>query len=232
MWGKSEEAKPSSPGTKAPEPKVAAPNASISVSSSAPPTAPVAAANVAPTAAASVGSANAAPAPIALPATVAAPPRAADLATAISSTSTIGAGLKIRGDISGASNLIIEGEAQGKIRLANGSVTVGASGRVEADIEAAEISIEGRVQGNLKARDSVRLGPASNVQGGVLTPRIRIEDGARLRGKVEMLRAGDVVSGNPSNAAGIPASGALPVVAPAISETPKAAAATAKAPGA
>jgi cytoskeletal protein CcmA (bactofilin family) len=130
------------------------------------------------------------------------------MAAALANVATISAGLKIRGDISGNCHLIVEGEAHGKIHLANGRVTVGPTGRVHCDIEAPEISIEGTVQGNLRARDSVRMGPASHVQGGVLSPRIRIEDGARFRGKVEMVRPGDA---------------AAPSAGSASSETPKAA---------
>jgi cytoskeletal protein CcmA (bactofilin family) len=106
------------------------------------------------------------------------------------SPSSIGMGLKIRGELSGSSDLYIEGEAQGKIVLINSRVTVGARGRVQADIEAREIVIEGSVQGNLKAHENIRLASSSNVQGSVLTPRIGIDDGAKLRGKVEMTRAG------------------------------------------
>jgi cytoskeletal protein CcmA (bactofilin family) len=106
----------------------------------------------------------------------------------------IGSGLKIQGEITGDSDLIIEGEAHGRIRMVNGRVTVAPKGRVNADIEAVEISVEGFVQGGLKASDKVRLGPASQVQGSVMTPRIAIEDGARLRGKVEMIRAGEVAT--------------------------------------
>jgi cytoskeletal protein CcmA (bactofilin family) len=106
------------------------------------------------------------------------------------SPSSIGTGLKIRGELTGSSDLYIEGEAQGKIVLTGSRVTVGARGRVQADIEAREIVIEGSVQGNLKAHENVRLGASSNVQGSVLTPRIGIDDGAKLRGKVEMTRAG------------------------------------------
>jgi cytoskeletal protein CcmA (bactofilin family) len=104
-------------------------------------------------------------------------------------TSRINAGLKIQGEISGSSDLYIDGEMQGKIRLANAQVEIGPNGRIQADIEARGIVIEGSVQGNLKAGESVHLGPASRVQGSVLTPRIGIDDGARLRGKVEMTRA-------------------------------------------
>jgi cytoskeletal protein CcmA (bactofilin family) len=118
------------------------------------------------------------------------------------SASLIGSGLKIQGEITGDSDLVIEGEAHGRIRMLNGRVTVAPNGRVNADIEAAEISVEGFVQGGLKATDRVRLGAASQVQGSVMTPRIAIEDGARLRGKVEMIRAGEVAAPAAKTAAG------------------------------
>lgn len=102
-----------------------------------------------------------------------------------STASRINSGLKITGEVFGDSDLVIDGEVQGKVRLSSGRVTVGASGRVQAEIEAREIVVEGTVQGNLKAAESVRLGPAGRVTGSVLSPRIAIDDGARLRGKVE-----------------------------------------------
>src|SRR5690348_7839166 len=103
------------------------------------------------------------------------------------SASRINSGLKITGEVFGDSDLVIDGEVQGKVRLSSGRVTVGSSGRVTAEIEAREIVVEGTVQGNLKAADSVRLGPAGRVTGSVMTPRIAIDDGARLRGKVETI---------------------------------------------
>jgi len=105
--------------------------------------------------------------------------------------SRIGAGLKIRGEFSGKSDLYIDGEAQGKIRLAESRVTVGSTGHVQADIEAREIVVDGTVEGNLKGTESVRLGPSSRVQGSVHTPRLAIDDGARLRGSVETVRASE-----------------------------------------
>lgn len=105
--------------------------------------------------------------------------------------STISAGLKIKGEITGTSDLTIDGETQGKVRLVNGRVTVGASGRVHADIEARDIVVNGEVRGDLKASESVRIGPSGSLEGSVLTRRIGIDDGARLRGNVEMIRAGE-----------------------------------------
>jgi len=128
-------------------------------------------------------------APAAPSAPVFSPPTASTVATG--SPSTIAAGLRIHGEFSGNTDLYIDGEAQGSIRLGQSKVTVGPHGRVQADIDAREIVVEGRVQGNLKASESIRLGPGSHVQGSMLTPRVAIEDGARLRGKVEMTKPGD-----------------------------------------
>jgi cytoskeletal protein CcmA (bactofilin family) len=198
MWRRTEELKPASPGATAAEPAATTANPNLSATPAAATPAEIITTPV--------------PAvPVASAITAASAPQTA---ATIHEVSTIGPGLKIRGDISGACHLIIEGEASGKIHLANGRVTVGASGRVNADIEAPEISVEGNVQGNLQARDNVRLGPASHVQGGVLTPRIRIEDGARFRGKVEMTRPGQAADS---------AGGKTSTTTPAQAETPKAA---------
>jgi len=177
MWGKNPEPKSNTPAAKAPEPVAAVP-----------PKPPVAAAPVPPPA----------PAPAAVtPAPVAAAPSYSAPATHMSAdASRIGPGLKVHGVISGDSDLIVEGETNGKIYLSGARVTVSKTGRVQADIEGLEINIEGTVQGNLKASDRIRLGAASNVQGSLVTPRFAIEDGARLRGKVEMSRPGETTSQN------------------------------------
>lgn len=115
----------------------------------------------------------------------------ASMTTSSASSSTISAGLRIHGEFSGNADLYIDGEAQGSIRLGLSKVTIGPHGHVQADIDAREILIEGTVHGNLKASESIHLGPGSRVQGSMLTPRVAIEDGARLRGKVEMTKPGD-----------------------------------------
>ena len=185
MWRKPTDAKTNPQASNLPEPAATTPkpmqNTPTNVTAAPAMPAPIAQ-SFTPTPAPSVSS------NIATPSTPASnPPRS-------NSASVIGSGLKIQGEITGDSDLIIEGEAHGRIRMVNGRVTVAPKGRVNADIEAVEISVEGFVQGGLKASDKVRLGPASQVQGSVMTPRIAIEDGARLRGKVEMIRAGEVAT--------------------------------------
>jgi cytoskeletal protein CcmA (bactofilin family) len=103
--------------------------------------------------------------------------------------SRIGAGLKIRGEISGNADLNLDGEVNGKVRVTGARVTVGSTGKVQADIEAREIVVNGSVEGNLKAEARVRLGSASQVEGALTAPSIGIDDGARFRGKVEVIRS-------------------------------------------
>ena len=116
------------------------------------------------------------------------------MAQSSSGSSRIQAGLKINGEISGSSDLYIDGELQGKLRLGNAKLVIGPHGKVQADVEAGAITIEGSIQGNIKAGEGVHLGAGSRVQGSILTPRIGIDDGARLRGKVEMMKAGSAAS--------------------------------------
>jgi cytoskeletal protein CcmA (bactofilin family) len=115
----------------------------------------------------------------------AAPTPASASAPASSNLSKISSGLKIRGELSGDSDLYIDGDVEGKVRLTNGRVTVGPNGRVRAEIEARQICIEGAVEGNLKASENAQLGASSRVVGNVLSPRIGVADGAQLSGKVE-----------------------------------------------
>jgi cytoskeletal protein CcmA (bactofilin family) len=167
-----------------------------------------------------------APAPVAPTSAPAPAPRAitpeppVTTAPAASGASRIQAGIKIHGEISGNSDLYIDGELQGKIRLGGARVVIGPNGKVQADIEAGGVSIEGSVEGNIKASESVRLGSGSRVQGSVLTPRIGIDDGARLRGKVEMVKAGSPASASTT---------AVPATRAAEPEAPRPIAASAKA---
>jgi len=99
---------------------------------------------------------------------------------------SIPSGLKIHGTISGSSDLSLDSEMHGKIWLSGARLSIGPNGRVHADVEAREIFVNGKLTGNLKAAESVHFGPSARFQGSVVAARIRIDDGARVRGKVEM----------------------------------------------
>jgi cytoskeletal protein CcmA (bactofilin family) len=98
-------------------------------------------------------------------------------------------GIKIKGEISGHGDLFLDGEFEGKIRLASGTLTVGPNARVQAEIEATEIIIRGEVTGTLKASKRVHIWRIGKLTGDIETHGIVIDDGAVLRGTVAVPEA-------------------------------------------
>jgi cytoskeletal protein CcmA (bactofilin family) len=79
----------------------------------------------------------------------------------------------------------MDGVVDGKLNLANGSLTIGPNGTVKADVNAREVIVHGRIDGKVTGRDKVQLMSTCHVTGEVQTERLAIEEGALLRGKVE-----------------------------------------------
>jgi cytoskeletal protein CcmA (bactofilin family) len=98
-------------------------------------------------------------------------------------------GIKIKGEIAGHGDLFLDGEFEGKIRLASGTFTVGPNARVSAEIEAPIVIIRGEVIGTLKACESVYIGSTGKLTGDMETSGIVIEDGAVLNSKVAVPQA-------------------------------------------
>ena len=95
-------------------------------------------------------------------------------------------GIRIKGELTGRADLVIDGEVDGSIRLNESRLTVGQAGHIRANIEAAEIFVKGQVEGNLRGRERVVLGNSCQVMGDLEAPRVAIEDGAKFNGRVEM----------------------------------------------
>lgn len=98
----------------------------------------------------------------------------------------IGPGIYINGDISGNENLVIEGKVDGKIKLASHQVSVGQGGKVNADITAKVIKIDGHVKGDLLGTEKVVISRSGNVHGNITAPRMTLEEGAIFKGSIDM----------------------------------------------
>jgi cytoskeletal protein CcmA (bactofilin family) len=77
----------------------------------------------------------------------------------------------------------IDGRVAGTV-MAGASVWVGASGVVEADLEADTIVVDGTVRGDIRARSSIELGPDAVVDGDLIGPRMVVADGACVNGRL------------------------------------------------
>ena len=97
----------------------------------------------------------------------------------------VAAGTRLAGEVTGATELLIEGELRGEIRV-EAAVTVGAEGAVEGPVTAPVVRVSGRVVGNVIASDRVEVSPSGSVEGDISAPRIVIAEGAFFKGRVEM----------------------------------------------
>ena len=169
-----------------------------------------------------MGEVGQAPAPVTHSAPPQSSPTPAAMHTPVASRtdSRIPSGIKINGQISGNVDLFIDGVVKGSIRLPGARLTVGPQGNVEADLEASEVFIEGVVTGNIKAADKAHFGPASRTKGGIVAPRIGIQEGARLSGKVDMTAPVAAPTASKAAAPIVPAPSPQPSTAPAAPATP------------
>lgn len=101
----------------------------------------------------------------------------------------LGAGLHIKGEISGNEDLRLDSKVEGSISIGGFRLTVGQSSRVDGDIVAREVFVQGQISGNISARDRLELKNGSSVTGDLSTARIMIEDGAYFKGAVEIDRS-------------------------------------------
>ena len=102
---------------------------------------------------------------------------------------TIGRTLVIKGEISGNESLYIDGRVEGTITFKDHRVTVGRNGVVQSNISAREVVIMGKVTGNVECTDRVDIRSEGSLTGDVVSQRISVEDGALLRGSVQLTPA-------------------------------------------
>jgi cytoskeletal protein CcmA (bactofilin family) len=103
---------------------------------------------------------------------------------------TIGRTLVIKGEISGSEALYIDGRIEGKITMPESRVTIGRNGKVDASIQAREVVIMGKVNGNIECSDRVDIRAEGAVNGDISTVRISVEDGASLKGGIQVRNEG------------------------------------------
>jgi len=106
-----------------------------------------------------------------------------------SAVSVVCKGISIRGEVTGDEDLQIDGELSGSVKLAGARVMVGPEGRVTGNIQAREIIVRGTLKGNLRASERILMGGTGRWEGDGVSPRLAIEDGATVRGHLEVAEA-------------------------------------------
>ncbi len=105
----------------------------------------------------------------------------------------LGANVTVDGTVTGSEPVLIEGTVRGKINL-TGDLRIGTKARVEAQVHAKNVTIEGKLNGDVSADDRVELIASATVDGNIKAPKIVVAEGARFRGSVDMGRPKDAAA--------------------------------------
>jgi len=127
------------------------------------------------------------------------PPRIELFATEI--TARIGKLVSIKGEISGTEDVYVDGEVSGTIELHGQKLVVGPNGRIRANVRAREVVLHGRVDGNIHVSERVELKSTCTLTGDIDASRIVIEEGAVLKGSVDLGRDGKAVKAESARSA-------------------------------
>jgi cytoskeletal protein CcmA (bactofilin family) len=100
--------------------------------------------------------------------------------------SVIGQTLRFKGDLCAEEDLLIQGQVKGTIRHRAKNLTIGAHGDVNANIVAQNVIIQGKVQGEIRATESVVVEPSARIVGDIFAPRVGLKEGAKFKGSIDM----------------------------------------------
>ncbi len=102
-----------------------------------------------------------------------------------SSTTIIGAGTVITGDIESSGDIRIDGTLVGNLH-SKAKVLIGQEGVVEGDINGQQADIMGKVTGMLRIRELLQLKGRCVVTGEIYTGRLEVEPTATFNGSCHM----------------------------------------------
>jgi cytoskeletal protein CcmA (bactofilin family) len=98
----------------------------------------------------------------------------------------IGKSVLIKGELSGSEDLFLDGEVEGKVELRGHSLTIGPNGRVKANVNARDVILHGKIEGNIHCTGRAELKKSAVLTGDIVTQRIVIEDGAHFKGSIDI----------------------------------------------
>jgi cytoskeletal protein CcmA (bactofilin family) len=98
----------------------------------------------------------------------------------------IGASIRIKGELYGEEDLVIQGHVEGTIEVKKNNLTVGTQGAIKANVRARIITVEGKVEGDLHGEERIVIRQSGDVRGNIVAPRVSLDDGAKFKGSIDM----------------------------------------------
>ena len=104
------------------------------------------------------------------------------------SSTLITQGITLKGTVEGEGVVQVEGTVVGEFNMV-GAVIVADTGLIKGPVTADVVRVAGKVEGNVIAREHMRLEHTGTLIGDVSTASLVVEDGGRLNGRSTMIQA-------------------------------------------
>jgi len=125
------------------------------------------------------------------------------------SKNVLNSDVEIKGNVKFAGELTLEGKLEGEVN-SDGTLIIGETGTVNGNVSAGTVSVRGKINGNITARDKIEIKSKAEVFGDIRSAKLAIEEGVTFVGKTEV---------NPNKLA--PSAPPRPAGAPAPTPTPE-----------
>jgi Integral membrane protein CcmA involved in cell shape determination len=122
----------------------------------------------------------------------------------------VGHGTSLTGDTSFQMMLRVDGHLTGTVASDGGTLIVGNSGQLDANISVGVANVNGTINGDVVATEKIHLGRTAQVVGNITTPKLVIEDGAIFEGGCTMVKAREAKDKSSSTSATSTAAAATP----------------------
>ncbi len=94
----------------------------------------------------------------------------------------LGSNSEFEGQLTFQGTIRIDGSYKGSITV-DGTLIVGPSGRVKAEVSASNIIISGEITGNMTAETNIEVHASGKVYGNLVAPTVTIQEGAVFQGQ-------------------------------------------------
>lgn len=101
-------------------------------------------------------------------------------------SSCLGKSIYVKGDIAAKEDLAINGKINGTISVKNNTLQIGETARIEGTTIAKIVILSGKLKGDIYASQRVIIKKTGHFLGNIYSPDVAIEDGALLKGNIDM----------------------------------------------
>ena len=106
----------------------------------------------------------------------------------VNDVSRISQGASIRGTLTSATDIRVDGQVDGTL-LSEGKVVTGESARLSGKLLCVNADFRGKMQGDIYVKELLSLKTPAEVTGNLYVSKIQVELGVRINGAIKMISA-------------------------------------------